>query len=100
MIDDCVSPEDRKKFTEGLKDFDKLSHDKFGQVFTSFTPEQKRSLIADIESKKNISENVQNFYGTVKRYTVQSFTSSEKYLLDIRKYKQTPGGNFKGCVHV
>ena len=74
MIDDCVSPEDRKKFTEGLKDFDKLSHDKFGQVFTSFTPEQKRSLIADIESKKNISENVQNFYGTVKRYTVQSFT--------------------------
>ena len=100
MIDDCVSPEEQKKFTEGLKDFDKLSHDKFGQVFTSFTPEQKRSFIADIEGKKDISENVQKFYGTVKRYTVQSFTTSEKYLLDIRKYKQTPGGNFKGCVPV
>ena len=100
MIDDCVSPEDQKKFAEGLKEFDKLSHDKFGQVFTGFTAEQKRSMIADIESKKDISENVQKFYGTVKRYTIQSFTSSEKYLLDVRKYKQTPGGNFKGCVPV
>ena len=100
MIDDCVSPEDQKKFTEGLKEFDKLSHDKFGQVFTGFTAEQKRSMIADIEGKKDIPENVQKFYGTVKWYTIQSFTSSEKYLLDIRKYKQTPGGNFKGCVPV
>jgi len=100
MIDDCVSPEEQKVFTEGLKDFDKLSHDKFGKAFTSFTPEQKRSLIADIEGKKDIAENVQKFYGTVKRYTVQSFTSSEKYMLDIRKYKQTPGGDFKGCVPV
>jgi hypothetical protein len=100
MIDDCTSPDEQKNFTEGLKDFDKLSHDKFGQLFTSFTPEQKRSLIADIESKKDVPENVQKFYGTVKRYTIQSFTSSEKYLLDIRKYKQTPGGDFKGCVPV
>jgi len=100
MIDDCVSPEEQKGFTEGLKDFDKLSHDKFGKAFSSFTPEQKRSLIADIEGKKDIAENVQKFYGTVKRYTVQSFTSSEKYMLDIRKYKQTPGGDFKGCVPV
>ena len=100
MIDDCARPEDQKKFTDGLKDFDKLSHDKFGQLFTGYTPEQKRSLLTDIENKKNIPENVLKFYETVKRYTVQSFTSSEKYLLDIRKYKQTPGGNFKGCVPV
>jgi len=100
MIDDCVSPDEQKNFTQGLEDFDKLSHDKFGKAFASFSPEQKRSLITDIESKKDIPENVQKFYATVKRYTVQSFTSSEKYLLDIRKYKQTPGGDFKGCVPV
>jgi hypothetical protein len=100
MVDDCASPEEQKSFTEGLKDFDKLSNDKFGKAFSNITPEQKRSLMADIESKKDIPENVQKFYGNVKRYTLQSFTSSEKYLLDIRKYKQTPGGNFKGCVPV
>ena len=100
MVDDCVSPEDQKKFTEGLKAFDKLSHEKFGQVFTGFTEEQRRSLITDIETKKGVPEDVQQFYATVKRYTMQTFTSSERYLMDIRKYKQTPGGDFKGCVPV
>ncbi len=100
MIDDCAAPEDQKKFTDGLKAFDELSHDKFGQLFTSYTPEQKLSLLTDIEGKKNIPENALKFYETVKRYTLQSFTTSEKYLLDIRKYKQTPGSDFKGCIPV
>ena len=98
MVDDCVSPEDQKKFTDGLKSFDKLSHDKFGQLFTSYTPKQKHSLLTDIENKKDIPEDVLKFYGTVKRYTVQSFTSSKEYMTDIRKYKMVPGVGFKGCV--
>ena len=48
MIDDCVSPEEQKSFTEGLKDFDKLSNDKFGKTFANITTEQRRSLMADI----------------------------------------------------
>jgi Gluconate 2-dehydrogenase subunit 3 len=98
MIDDCTSPEDQQKFMEGLKAFDKLSQDKFGQLFTSFTARQKRELLAGIESKKDIPEDALKFYGTVKRYTVQSFTSSKDYLTDIRKYKIVPGSDFKGCV--
>lgn len=100
MIDDCTSPEDQKKFTEGLKSFDQLSRDKFGQLFTSYTPKQKHSLLTDIENKKDIPDDVLKFYGTVKRYTVQSFTSSKEYLTDIRKYKMVPGPDFKGCVPV
>jgi len=100
MVDDCVSPEDQKKFTDGLKAFDKLSHDKFGQIFTSYTPRQKHSLLTDIENKKDIPEDVLKFYGTVKRYTIQSFTSSKEYMTGIRKYKMVPGYNFKGCVPV
>src|SRR5687767_14737893 len=45
MVDDCSSPEDQKKFTDGLKAFDKLSHDKFGQLFIIYTPEQKQTLL-------------------------------------------------------
>ena len=52
----------------------------------------------DIENKKDIPEDLLKFYGTVKRYTVQSFTSSKEYLTDIRKYKMVPGPDFKGCV--
>jgi hypothetical protein len=100
MVDDCFNPEDQQKFKNGLKAFDKLSHDKFGQLFTSYTPKQKQELLADIESKKDIPEDALHFYGTIKRYTVQSFTSSKEYLTDIRKYKLVPGSNFKGCVPV
>lgn len=100
MIDDCASPDDQKKFTDGLQAFDKLSHDKFGQLFTSYTAAQKKELLQAIENKKDVPDEAVKFYGTVKRYTLQSFTSSKDYLTDIRKYKIVPGSNFKGCVPV
>jgi Gluconate 2-dehydrogenase subunit 3 len=100
MIDDCTSPEEQKIFTAGLKAFDKLSHDKFGQIFTGYTAEQKKSLLSDIEKKNGVPDDVIVFYKTVKRYTVQSFTSSRQYMLEIRKYKMAPGPGFKGCVPV
>ena len=100
MVDDCYKPEEQKEFTEGLKSFDKLSHNKFGQIFKSFTPQQKKELLTAIESKKDIPEDVLKFYGIVKRHTVQAFTSSKEYMTDIRHYKIVPGGNFKGCTPV
>jgi Gluconate 2-dehydrogenase subunit 3 len=98
MVDDCYKPEDQQKFTNGLKAFDKLSHDKHGQLFTSYTPEQKKDLLTAIEAKNSIPEDALQFYQTVKRHTVQAFTSSKEYMTDVRHYKIVPGGHFKGCV--
>ncbi len=100
MVDDCFKPEDQGKFTEGLKAFDKLSHDKFGQLFTSFTAKQKNELLTALETKKDIPEAAGAFYATVKRFTVQAFTSSKIYMMEVRHYKIVPGGKFKGCVPV
>ena len=100
MVDDCASPEDQKHFTDGLKAFDKLSHDKFGQLFTGYTAEQKRELLSDIEKGNAVDEVVVKFYRTVKRYTIQNFTSSKEYMTGIRKYNMVPGPVFKGCVPV
>ena len=44
MVDDCFHPEDQQKFTEGMKAFDKLSHDKFGQLFTAHRRSRRRPL--------------------------------------------------------
>jgi len=100
MIDDCSGPEDQKHFTDGLQAFDKLSHDKYGQLFTGYTAEQKRSLLSDIEKGNAVPEEAVRFYKTVKRYTLQCFTSSREYMTGIRKYKMVPGPVFKGCVPV
>lgn len=100
MVDDCTSPDDQQKFTDGLAAFNEMSHDKFGQLFTKFTPEEKKEFLLAIESKKDVPENVLNFYGTVRRYTIQSFTSSKDYMTTITDYKLVPGNNFKGCVKI
>lgn len=100
MVDDCSSPEDQEKFAKGLKAFDQLSHDKFGQIFKSFTSEQKKEFLSAVENKKDIPEEALQLYRTVKRYTVQCFTSSKDYMLDVRKWKMIPGSDFKGCVKI
>ncbi|MEP7143515.1 MAG: gluconate 2-dehydrogenase subunit 3 family protein [Ferruginibacter sp.] len=100
MVDDCYEPERQKKYTAGMKEFDKLAKNKYGSSFTSCTVPQKKEWLTAIEKKKDIPENVVFFYETTKRHTVQAFTSSKEYMTDIIKYKMVPGSNFKGCVPV
>lgn len=98
MVDDCYSPETQKIFLNGLTAFDKLCHDKFGQIFTGFTPQQKNELLADIEAKNNIPDDVLKMYAALKSNTILAFTTSKNYLTDVRKYQLVPGSKFKGCV--
>jgi Gluconate 2-dehydrogenase subunit 3 len=100
MVDDCYPPDAQKKFTDGMTQFEKLAKDKSGKSFINADAKQKNDLLTQIESKKDIPEDAMQFYQTVKRHTVQAFTSSKEYLIDVRHYKIVPGGNFKGCVPV
>ena len=100
MVDDCFNPDDQKKFTNGLNAFEKFNKDKFGGSFAGNSKQQKNELLSAVEAKKDVPEEVLNFYSTVKRYTVQCFTSSKTFMTDIRHFKMVPGSKFKGCVPV
>jgi hypothetical protein len=100
MVDDCASPEDQKKFTDGLTAFSALCKKKWDREFENCTVQQRNELVAEVEQKRNISEAVFGFYGTVKSYTLQSFTGSRDFMTEIRKYKLVPGPVYKGCVPV
>lgn len=100
MMDDCASPEDQKKFTNGIIAFEEACKTKWDRAFENCTPQQRNELVNDIEQKKNVPGSVTEFYNTVKRYTLQSFTSSKEFMTDIRKYKLAPGPDYKGCVPV
>jgi Gluconate 2-dehydrogenase subunit 3 len=100
IVDDCYDPEKQKKFTAGLKEFDKLARNKYGGSFVSCTTSQKTAMITAIEKKKDIPEDLLFFYETTKSHTVQAFTSSKEFMTGIIKYNMVPGGNFKGCVPV
>ena len=99
MIDDCASAEDQKKFTDGIKAFEDAVKKKYSVSFSKLNDEQKNELLKDLEAKKNYAEDVLGFYGTVKQLTVESYTTSKDYMVNVLKYNIIPG-KYKGCVPV
>ncbi|HTD93282.1 MAG TPA: gluconate 2-dehydrogenase subunit 3 family protein [Chitinophagaceae bacterium] len=100
MVDDCYSPEQQDKFVAGLKKFNEVSKEKTGDSFANATPQQKKDFLAIVESKKDIPEEVVDFYSIAKRHTIQAFTGSQQFMEGIGKYKIIPGINFRGCVAI
>lgn len=98
MVDDCYSPEKQKLFTTGLQQFDKLVNTKYGKSFADCSSQQKNEWLTSVENKTAIPDEVVQFYQTTKQHTLQAFTSSKQYMVDVRKYNMVPGPNFKGCV--
>ncbi|MEO6732118.1 MAG: gluconate 2-dehydrogenase subunit 3 family protein [Ferruginibacter sp.] len=98
MLDDCYEPDKQNKYVAGLNEFEKEVNKKYGNGFSSCTPSQKKQWLSLVEKKKDMPGDVQFFYQTTKRHTLQAFTSSQEYMTGVLKYKMVPGSNFKGCV--
>lgn len=99
MIDDCTSREDQQKFLSGMKAFADNAKKKNGKSFIESDAAQKDALIADLDKIKDGKDDVSFFYGTMKRYTVQAYTTSKFYMTTVHVYKMLPG-KFQGCVPV
>jgi hypothetical protein len=99
MIDECVPPDGRDKFQKGLKEFEKFSKKKFDKSFVKCTAAERAEIVNSVENKKDIPESVAFFYDTVKRLTIQAFTTSKYYLTKVQVYQLVPG-KFYGCVPV
>lgn len=101
MMDDCQPPEKQQLFTDGLKAFKEVCDKKFNASFGKMDAPQRKALLKEMESGiKDDKNTAAQFYAFTKRYTLQSFTGSEKYMIGIKKYKMVPGSNFKGCVKI
>lgn len=99
MIDDCYPPDNQDKFQKGLQEFEEFTKKKIGTSFTKCTPSERTELLKSVENKNGVPENVAFFYNTMKRLTIQAYTSSEYYLTKVQVYKLVPG-KFYGCVPV
>jgi hypothetical protein len=99
MIDNCYAADDQNKFAKGLEGFEEFTKKKFDKSFLKCTPFERTEILKSVESKKDIPDKVAFFYNTMKRLTIQAFTSSEYYLTKVQVYKLAPG-KFYGCVPV
>lgn len=99
MTEDCASPDDQKKFMDGMVGFEELCQAKTSTSFVKCAPGQRLEFLKSIEAKADIPEAVMNFYQWVKQGTIQSFTTSEEYLTKIKNFSLIPPP-FKACVPV
>lgn len=99
MVDECYPPDSREKFVNGIKEFKNFSKKKFDKSFEKCTPAERAELLSAIESKKEMTDDLGFFNSSMKKLTVQAFTTSEYYLTKVHEYKLVPG-KFYGCVPV
>jgi Gluconate 2-dehydrogenase subunit 3 len=99
MLDDCSSKDDRDRFLRGLQQLDKAARTETGTSFTKASAAQRAALLSSLESKKLPDPDAEFCYSTIKRLTIQAYTSSQYYLTRIQVYELVPG-RWHGCVPV
>jgi hypothetical protein len=99
MVDDCFDPVQQKKFVSGMGQFESFVKNKFGSSFSKCEPSQRAAILTEMEKKGSAAAAAAAFYGTIKKLTIQSFTSSQFYLTKIHVYELVPA-RFHGCFPV
>ncbi len=96
MIDDCMDKDGQKKFVRGMKDFEKAAKSKLGTDFVEAPADRRLAFVTAQDQNKEESD-LHFFYSTVKRYTVQAYTTSQYFLTKVQVYELVPG-RYHGCV--
>ena len=99
MVDDCYKKEDQQKFMAGIIAFEAKAKKQFGKPFIDCNAKEKEGLLTELEANRSGDENLAYFYSTVKKLTIQAYTTSKFYLTNVKVYKLVPGP-FSGCVPV
>lgn len=97
MLDDCFKKEDRKRFLKGMQSFEQSAKEKFNATFIKLDDKQRSALLQGFEESKDEKNEGRFFYATVKRLTIQAYTSSQYYLTKVHVYELVPG-RYHGCV--
>ncbi len=97
MVDDCYTKTNQEKYIQGLKAYGAFVEKKTGQSFVEINPDEKQSIVAEIDKQKPSDDALSFFYQSTKKLTIQAYTTCEYYLTKIRGYKMIPG-RFQGCV--
>lgn len=99
MVDDCYKKEDRDKFVKGITAFESFAIQQAGKPFTDADAVVKEKVIAALNADNKSETDLGFFYQSMKRLTIQAYTTSQFYLTKVSVYQLVPGP-FKGCVPV
>ena len=99
MVDDCYKNEDQQKFMAGLKAFEEKTKKDFSKSYVDLSQAEKEKLLNELEAKNKDKDDLSYFYSTVKRLTIQAYTTSKFFLTKVQVYELVPS-RFHGSVPV
>ena len=99
MVDDCSDAEQQKNFIKGMEDFTALCKKTTGKALVDCTTEERKKITEAIVASGEQQPELLQFLDTVKRRTIQAYTTSEFFLTKIQVYELVPG-RYHGCVPV
>lgn len=92
MMNDCYKASDREKFVSGMQQFDAHVQKQYGKPFAQCSPADRLAIIAVADARKGTDDdNAHYFFTTLKKLTIQAYTSSKYYLTNVDIYKLVPG---------
>jgi hypothetical protein len=101
MVTDCYSPDEQKKFFDGITTVQQVARKNYDADFVSLNAEQKTSLMLafDQEARKveNGDDGSAHFFTMLHQLTVWGFFSSEPGATKALRFVPIPG-RYDGCV--
>lgn len=97
MINDCYGEAAQKNLKDGLKATEALAQQTYQKSFSALDASQKKALFNQMLSTSDAT--AKTFANTIKRLTIQGYTNSEYYMVNVIKFNMAPGF-YHGCVPV
>lgn len=107
MIQDCTPYRVQGRFMEGLEDVEAYTRSQYGLTFSECSKEQRHNVLTYFEKRDRPFPGIagkavrklfgDNFFMTLKKYTVQGYCTSLEGATKGLAYDYVPG-RYQGCV--
>lgn len=96
MIYDCYADDTQRLFEKGLISTENLAKKSFSKQFSQCSANERMDILNQISQSDEVGK---KFVNLVKGLTIQAYTNSEYYMVNVLKYEMAPGF-YHGCVPV
>lgn len=97
MINDCYPTMAKTTLQQGLALTETTAQQAYSKPFSSCDATQRKDVLAKLSASTDPAG--KPFVDMIKRLTIQGYTNSEYYMVNIQKFNMAPG-YYHGCVPV
>jgi hypothetical protein len=101
MVTDCMSPEEQRRFKQGMQTLEGECKSAYGMGFLNVSARQRLTLLERIDRQRHArtvqSEGAPHYFHALKELTVLGYFTSEIGYRQALRYAETPG-RFDPCA--